>query len=146
MKTTLLWNKPGHGALNLRHALRHTTRRSAFTLVEIMIVVAIIAVLAIIALPNFIKSRNSARVKACMRNLKVMDGAKAQWALDARKSSTAVPLTTDIAPYLQDGQIPECPAEGTYRMRSLSRYPACTLSPQGHTLANLNGDDDPYVD
>ena len=142
MKTIQRWNILGHGALNLRHAPGHL----AFTLVEIMIVVAVIGVLVAIALPNFIKSRNSARVKACMRNLRVMDGAKAQWALDERKTTTAVPLTTEIAPYLHDQRIPECPANGTYRMRSLTRYPACTLSSQGHTLANANGDDDPFVD
>ena len=119
---------------------------AGFTLVEIMIVVAVIALLAVIALPNFIKSRSSAQVKACMRNLRVMDGAKAQWALDERKASTAIPLLTEIAPYLQDGRIPECPANGTYRLRRLVRYPACTLSAQGHTLANVNGDDDPYAD
>lgn len=146
MKTTRLWNKLGQGGFNLRHALRHKPSRVAFTLVEVMIVVAIIALLVVIALPNFIKSRNSARVKACMRNLRVMDGAKAQWALDARKSTTAAPLDADVAPYLQDGRIPECPASGTYRMRSLTKYPACTLAAQGHTLANLNGDDDPYAD
>ena len=130
----------GHGPLK-------TGQRAArgFTLVEIMIVVAIIGLLAVIAIPNFLKARNSARVKACMRNLRVMDTAKAQWAFDAKALSTATPLATDIAPYLRNG-IPECPANGTYRIRRLSRNPNCSFWPEGHTLANLDGDDDPEAD
>jgi prepilin-type N-terminal cleavage/methylation domain-containing protein len=70
-----------------------------FTLVEIMIVVAVIGLLALIAIPNFRKHRNSARVKVCMENLRVLDGAMAQWGLDARKSTTSIPSTTDVIPY-----------------------------------------------
>lgn len=122
------------------------TGRSGFTLVEIMIVVAIIALLAVIATPHFLKARNSARVKACMENLRVMDAAKTQWAFDYRQPTSAYPLSTDIVPYLRDGGMPACPANGTYRIRSLRRQPICSLYPEGHTLANLNGDDDPLAD
>jgi prepilin-type N-terminal cleavage/methylation domain-containing protein len=135
-----LWNVSRHGALKLRQ------RRGGFTLVEIMIVVAIIALLAVIAIPNFLKSRNSARVKACMSNLRVMDTAKAQWAFDSRQPTTAVPSSTDIIPYLRDGRLPQCPANGSYRIRRLVRQPNCSLWPEGHTLANLDGDDDPDAD
>jgi hypothetical protein len=92
------------------------------------------------------KARNSARVKSCMQNLRVMDAAKSQWAFDARQSSTARPASTDIIPYLHDGRMPECPANGTYRIRSLTRQPICSLYPDGHSLANVNGDDDPLAD
>jgi len=111
-----------------------------------MIVVAIIALLAVIAIPNFMKARNSARVKSCMQNLRVMDSAKAQWALDMRQPSSARPASTDIVPYIRDGQLPACPANGTYRIRSLTRQPICSFYPEGHTLANVNGDDDPLAD
>jgi type II secretory pathway pseudopilin PulG len=111
-----------------------------------MIVVTIIALLAVIAIPNFMKARSSARVKSCMQNLRVMETAKAQWALDLRQPSTARPASTDIIPYLRDGRLPDCPAAGTYRIRSLPRQPICSLYPEGHTLANLDGDDDPSAD
>jgi prepilin-type N-terminal cleavage/methylation domain-containing protein len=140
MNTSRHWNVFGHGPLKMgQRAAR------GFTLVEIMIVVSIIGLLAVIAIPNFLKARNSARVKACMNNLRVMNGAKTQWAFDARQSSAAVPVTTDIAPYLRNG-MPECPANGTYRIRRVSRNPSCSFWPEGHTLANLNGDDDPDAD
>ena len=50
-----------------------------------------------------------------------------------------------VIPCLQDGRMPDCPANGTYRLRSLPRNPICSLWQEGHTLANLNGDDDPLA-
>lgn len=131
-----------------RHASLSLRQRAGggYTLVEIMIVVAILGLLAVIALPNFIKSRNSARVKSCISNLRVLDTAKAQWAMENKKPTSSVPTSTDILPFLRDGQLPLCPANGTYRIRSLPRIPLCSLWPEGHTLKNLNGDDDPSAD
>jgi prepilin-type N-terminal cleavage/methylation domain-containing protein len=117
-----------------------------YTLVEILIVVAVIGLLLAIAGPNYIKHRSAVRVKSCMENLRVLDAAKAQWAVETRQGTAARPGTNDVIPYLRDGKLPECPAKGTYRLRSLSRAPNCSLWPEGHTLANINGDDDPDAD
>src|SRR5688500_6460665 len=59
----------------------HTSGRAAFTLVEIMIVVAIIGLLAAIAIPNFVRARENAQRTACTANLKGIDGIKGTWAL-----------------------------------------------------------------
>lgn len=136
---------PCHTLRQVRVESRQTATR-AFTLVEIMIVVTIVGLLVGIAVPNFIKHRNSVRVKACMDNLRVLDSAKAQWGIEERKSATIVPTATELSTYLRDARLPECPANGTYRLRSLAKTPVCSLSPEGHTLRNLNADDDPAVD
>src|SRR5690242_10758131 len=72
------------------------SRQAGFTLVEIMIVVAIIALLAAIAIPNFVKARSASQKSACIANLKQITGAKATWALEAKKVNADSPANTDL--------------------------------------------------
>jgi prepilin-type N-terminal cleavage/methylation domain-containing protein len=125
--------------------LRRRGRRG-FTLNELMIVVALVGLLSTIALPNFVHARRAAQVRMCITNLRRLDDAKTQWALDFRKPETSVPTVADIVPYLRDNRMPVCPASGTYRLRRVSRPPICTRWPIGHTLNNANMDDDPMAD
>jgi prepilin-type N-terminal cleavage/methylation domain-containing protein len=114
----------------------NTSRKAGFTLVEIMIVVAIIALLAAIAIPNFVKARQSSQKSACIANLKQIDGAKATWALEQKKVTTDTPATTDLYgsdKYIRDE--PTCPAAGTYTIAAVDSKPSCSHgSDQGHTL------------
>ena len=112
----------------------NTSRKSAFTLVEIMIVVAIIGLLAAIAIPNFIKAREASQKNACIANLKQIDGAKNTWALETKQLSTATPAPGALygaALYIRD--TPTCPGPGTYTIGTVSEKPSCAGT-TGHSF------------
>ena len=75
-----------------------------FTLVEIMIVVAIIGLLAAIALPNFVRAREAANLNSIINNLRLIEGAKDQWALEYKKTTGASVASTSLTPYMRGGR------------------------------------------
>ena len=89
-------------------------RRAGFTLVEIMIVVAIIGMLAAIAIPNFVKARNTAQAGACISNMSQIDGGIQQWALEKGKKDADAPVAAEVAEYIKGRRMPTCPAGGDY--------------------------------
>ncbi len=106
----------------------------AFTLVEIMIVVAIIGLLAAIAIPNFVRARQTSQTNACINNLRIIDAAKQQWALEKGQQTSASPASSDIVPYL--GRVgtamPAEPLGGSYTIGALSVVPTCSRTNSTH--------------
>ncbi|HXP61427.1 MAG TPA: type II secretion system protein [Dongiaceae bacterium] len=118
-------------------------RSGGFTLIEIMIVVAIIGLLASIAVPNFTKARGMARQKACISNLQAIDGAIETWATDMNKAEGQPVTYSDIRTFLKSP--PVCPSGGTtfddsYTITTVGAQPVCQRLPTGpnaHALPQM---------
>jgi prepilin-type N-terminal cleavage/methylation domain-containing protein len=119
------------------------TGSKGFTLVEIMIVVAIIGLLAAIAIPNFVNARTTSQQDTCISNLRQIDGAKQTWGLEHYVLPTAVPQSTDIQPYMgrgANGSLPSCPADSnesfltSYTLNSLQVPPNCQINSTNHVI------------
>ena len=121
----------------------NNTGKKGFTLIEIMIVVAIIGLLAAIAIPNFVHARTTSQQNACINNLRQIDGAKQQWALETKQASTSTPADSDIQPYMGrggNGSLPVCPLDSavtfdtSYSPNALNVPPTCLINSTNHVL------------
>ena len=96
--------------------------------------VAVIGMMSAIAIPNFVKARSTAQHNACINNLRQLDAAANQWALEKGKKTGDACTAKDLMPYvrLTDGQLPKCPQGGTYTIGAVGEEPKCSIP--GHTL------------
>jgi len=114
-------------------------KRAGFTLVEIMIVVAIIGLLAAIAIPSFMKARTTSQQNACINNLRQIDSGKEQAALELRwtNGQAIAGSESNVNNYIKGlagtTNMPSCPAGGTYAYNDIGSNPTCNVT--GHVLA-----------
>ena len=109
----------------------HRTQKAGFTLVEIMIVVAIIGLLSAIAVPNYMRSRAVAQANGCIRNLQEIDAAASLFAMEnGKKTGDPISYPDDLKPYIKPNSansIPGCPAGGKYAETAVGANPTCSL-------------------
>jgi prepilin-type N-terminal cleavage/methylation domain-containing protein len=101
----------------------------AFTLIEIMIVVAIIGMLATMAVPSISQAIQTARQKTCAINRKNIDAAKLRWALETNQPDTATPTDADLfgaKRYIEHK--PDCPARGDYKLNAVEEKCTCSVA------------------
>lgn len=117
--------------------MKITRNSKGFTLVEIMIVVAIIGLLAAIAVPNFVQARTQARTNTCVNNLRLIQAAIDQWAIETNAGDTATVTAADLTPYFKasqlSGGLPKEPTSGTYTVTNVGTPPTCSVGGT-HTL------------
>jgi hypothetical protein len=77
-------------------------------------------------------SPEQAQAAACIGNLRLIDGAKHQWALEKQKPAGALLTATDLAPYMRSNTVPACPAGGVYTLNPVGLTPLCNLP--GHAV------------
>ena len=106
-----------------------TSNKAAFTIVELMIVVSIIGTLAAISIPNLMKARHRARETVCINNLRLIDGASLQWALEFKAADNTPVAGNQAELYLRLGNNGTMPAEPetrvAYTWPAVGANPAC---------------------
>jgi len=102
-----------------------------FTLVEILIVVAITGLILAVAVPHYMRVRTDAQKKACIATLGQIEAAKQIWGVENEKTTGDIPTEEDLVPrYLKT--TPICPSLGVYDYKPVGENPTCTIP--GHTL------------
>jgi len=102
-------------------------KKKGFTLIEIMIVVMIIGILLAIAVPNFVRARETSRASSCAANLKQINSAKEQYAMENRLGTGAAVTAANVAPnYIK--AMPACPSGGAYTIAAVGTNPSCSYA------------------
>jgi len=106
-----------------------------------------------IVIPTFMRARLTRSENACINNLRLIDGAKQQWALEYRKLNSDIPTFNDLRPYVGSGaasELPRCPLGGTYIIGCIDEDPKCSIGsaawPNEHVLPATNNVDGWWID
>ena len=118
--------------------MRHVPRLSWK---EWLIIIPVVIVLVAIAIPNFVRARETSCLNSLGNNLRIIEGAKEQWALDNRKLPTDPVSLNDLTAYFKNNSIPVAVAGETYAVTTAGAPSMVTLA-RGSTL---NGKPGPFT-
>ena len=104
-----------------------TSRSSGFTLVEIMIVVAIIGLLAGISTPRFVKARDTSQLNAIINNLRIIEESKDAWALENKKGDGALPTGAELGEFFKSNAMPTPVRDETYNINPVGTPATATI-------------------
>jgi hypothetical protein len=96
-----------------------------------VVVVCLLGLFALVAIPNFINEPNTSPANACINNMRRIDAAKVEWALEHNAKTNDVATVSDIKPYLKldaKGNLPKCPSGGIYTIGKIGEPVTCSLS------------------
>ncbi|MDR3456990.1 MAG: hypothetical protein P4N60_06055 [Verrucomicrobiae bacterium] len=95
---------------------------------------AVVGMMSAIAVPNFVKARTTAQQNACLNNLRQLDAAENQWALEKGKKAGDICTAEDLKPYVRliNGELPKCPQGGKYTVHPVGELPTCSIP--GHVI------------
>ena len=116
--------------MHRRSPIKPLKPRKGFTLIEIMIVVAILGIVLSIAAGTWMRQRRSSQQRVCQENLTKIDGAKELWALENNRASDDVPGWGDLVQGDGTGYIkkqPVCPATGVYTINAVNLNATCSI-------------------
>lgn len=101
---------------------------------SVVLVIAALGFFGAVAIPNFARAKDLAQKNACINNLRRIDGAKQQWALENKRADTDIPTWADITVFIKNDTAPTCPAGGFYTIGAVNADATCSKSAEGHTL------------
>lgn len=105
---------------------------------EVMIVVAVIGLLAAIAVPNFARARENSQANSCIENMRQIDSAIQQWALETGKATSLAADPDQILQYLNPPRLPKCPTGVDYTFsKNMGATPTVTC-PTGDSVKPLH--------
>ena len=104
-----------------------------------ILAVVFVASLSAVVMPHLIHARSTTATNVCVNNLRQIDAAKQQWAMEYHRTINDIPSWKDILPFLGYGRdanldAMQCPAGGNYSIRRIGDVPTCSIGGENHSL------------